>query len=196
MENKVTVLEKIEKVRQFLNRVEAYVGENNTKAVEESYNADRVLAEVIIDLEDLEMAHVDFAGINLDEAFEGNPLSDYVQAGIDYVSGDVEAVGRMMEAVSRITGTKVVTSEEGATDLLNRILDTEEEFAEQLEKSLEAIENVLEGTNIDNWTEDQLELARYFIQFQPDTSVYEAEMLTPHGVKMVWKRRRYLGAAK
>lgn len=196
MGNNKFKLEKIEKVRQFLNRVEAYAGDYNTKAIEEAYNADRVLAEVIMDLEEDEMADVDFSGINLDEHFKNNPVSDYVQAGIDYVSGDESAKDRMIDAASRITEGKVVTSEESATDLLNRILDTEEEFAEQLENSLESIEHVLEGTKIDSWTEDQIELARYFLQFQPDASVNEVDALTPYGVKLAWKRRRWVGSAK
>lgn len=202
MENKfVAVLDKVEKVERALKQLKAYINDQHVpvdvpKAIETSFNIEDMLFEVTEGLQDLEMESVDFTGINLDQAFENNPVSEYVQAGLDYVSGDVSAMDRMMAAAKRITQTKVVTSEEGATDLLNRILDSEEAFAEQLESALESIEHVLEGTKIDNWTKDQVELARYFLQFQPDCTLNEAEALTPHGVKMVWKRRRYLGAAK
>ena len=200
MEKLFEVAKKIDEAKIALDRTKAGIFKlepSVTDILADAVKASDILEQIFYELEDIEMEQVDFDNINLDKHFEGDPISEYIQAGIAYaISGDESELERRKEAASRIDGTKVVTSEEGAADLLNRILDAEEEFAEQLEKSLEAIENVLEGTKIDSWTEDQVELARYFLQFQPDASVNEVDALTPNGVKIVWKRRRWTGAAK
>jgi hypothetical protein len=202
VENKfVAVLDKVEKVERALKQLKAYINDQHVpvdvpKAIETAFNIEDMLFEVTEGLQDLEMESVDFTGINLDQAFENNPVSDYVQAGIDYVSGDLSALGRMMDAAKRITDFSLDNEKEEAADVLQRVTEREEENAKQLSYQLSRIEEVLQGTDIDNWSEEQVELARFFLQFQPDNTLNEVELLTPHGVKLVWKRRRYLGATK
>ena len=149
-------------------------------------------------LEDLEMGQLE---IDVDKHFEGNPVSEYVQAGIDYISGDETAIGRMMDAASKISAEQKGENKMGYTYLepaqaLEALKLFDEDYYNAVNEALEGIEKHFEGTIIDGWTDDEVELARYFLSHNSNTSHFEVGMLSPHGVKVAWKRRRYMGAAK
>lgn len=199
MDNKLfAVAEKIDEIQRVLDRAKAIVFTKGAEymvpaMVDLVTEASEMLDETALGLEDYQMSKVDFDGINLDKAFEGNPVSDYVTALVDYNLGDEKAADRIYEALDRITE---VNKEDEAILILQDVTDREHEIAMEVSKDLERIERVLEGTEIDKWSHAQTELARYFLSTQPDNDFRSVELLTPHGVGLAWKRRRYLGAAK
>lgn len=202
MEELFEVAKQIEEIKIALERAKGgiYVKDPNvSKILDDAFQAQSIMDSVLDKLEDIEMGNLDF---DIDKHFEGNPVSDYVQAGIDYISGDETAIGRMMDAASKISEQQKGENEEmeytylEPAQALEALKLFDEDYYNAVNEALEGIEAHFEGTNIDEWDESEVELARYFLRHNANTSHFEIDMLTPHGVQLAWKRRRYMGAAK
>lgn len=206
MENELfAVAKEIKEIEIALERAKSQIFKkepNVSSILDIAFHASSLLDKVVDKLEDIEMGEVDFSNINLDKHFEGNPVSEYVQAGIEYASGDDSAIERMMGAFSKISEEQKGEKEETEyvellpAEALKSLKENDEHYYGYVNECLKGIEEYFEGTVIDNWDDTEVELARYFLQFKGDTTSFNVEGLNPQGVKLAWKRRRYVGAAK
>jgi hypothetical protein len=202
MEELFEVAKQIEEIKIALERAKGgiYVEDPNvSKILDDAFQAQSIMDKLLDKLEDLEMGQLK---IDVDKYFEGNPISEYVQAGIDYISGDETAIGRMTDAYNKWNEEQKGENEKmkytylEPAQALEALKLFDEDYYNAVNEALEGIEKHFEGTIIDGWTDDEVELARYFLSHNSSTSHFEVGMLSPHGVKVAWKRRRYMGAAK
>src|SRR5437763_9024837 len=165
MEELFEVAKQIEEIKIALERAKGgiYAKDPNVSTVlDDAFQAQSIMDKLLDKLEDLEMGQLE---IDVDKHFEGNPVSEYVQAGIDYISGDETAIGRMMDAASKISAEQKGENKMGYTYLepaqaLEALKLFDEDYYNAVNEALEGIEKHFEGTIIDGWTDDEVELAR------------------------------------
>lgn len=132
---------------------------------------------------------------SIDQYFEGNPVTEYVNASFDFIKEQtLENQDRLVEAANKVKETQL---KEDFNDedveiitLLEYIKLVDTEYAEELRNNLDMIEEYING--LESYSADDLELIRYYLKHLPNNSDHDIEMLSDRAVELAWKRKKMI----
>ena len=145
---------------------------------------------------------------NIDNLFEGNPVTDYVNARVEYALGNdsQENVKRMLEAANEINDMTVYEDEDEVdldceTDctretctcfpdqtLYEYVTSVDEAMTEEINNMMDIID--IEFTNQDVFEGEDVELLRFYLSHLPMNSKTEVDVMSDRQVVLAYKQRQ------
>ena len=123
---------------------------------------------------------------NLDEIFAEDPVTDYVNAAIEYAQsqGSEEAEKKLKETALKVAESQ--KEKQSKKDLIDHIDSVEESYAIAVMENMELIEKELEGKT--EFSLADLYLIRYYLKHKPYNSDYDVDRLSDRGLILAYKR--------
>ena len=130
---------------------------------------------------------------NLDHLFLGNPVTEYVEAVMDVLSG-AGKMGTVLQAAQKLAQHQAEPEEKDEMPLADYV--TQFGFGElDPEEVMDVIQNVLDRRTTE-FSEDDHKLIRFYLKQKPFNNPEEIDQLSPRALELAWKRFKYMRTVK
>ena len=154
----------------------------------------KVLVEKIVDeLEfqdenmDPEKTKLDLTSVN--ELFSEHPVTDFVSARFDYAKGDQspEVTSKMLAAAKKLREEQALPSK---AELYDRVRSYDEITTNELTLLMDDIEKVLKDGDKDSYTEQDIEMIRFFFSNLPMNRKIDIDAASDADIESMWAKHK------